>query len=155
MISILSTGCSLSCNCSYYLDNVPLTSSQCTADRECHNATACYVKLDYSRPSTRLTYSCFIDQHVISTIGIICTIDNIPGVVLECCNDTDYCNSQLNPTSPAMSSPRPTVKPTVIPTHGNNEHKEREGGTLLDIDLASRSVEIPCQMYDNLVVQLP
>ena len=168
MISIFSTGHSLSCSCFYYLDNIPtsFTPPECTADRKCHNATACYVRLDYSRPSTKLTYGCLTDQQDVSIADITCAIDNLPGSVLECCNDTDYCNSQLNPTPPhssppstavmsvIMSSPRPTLKPTVM-THGNSEHKEREGGTLLDIDLASRSVEIPCQMYDNLVVQLP
>ena len=130
----ISTGRSLSCACVYYFNNVDLgyIPEECTADQVCHNATVCYAQLEYGGRGTRLSYSCFIEsQHGLSLTATACTTEDRPGSVLECCNDTDYCNLQLHPTPPstaAMSSPEPTMKSTVIPTHFNSEHKEKEGG---------------------------
>lgn len=118
----------LKCYCAVHLDRVPVP-SQCV-NGTCEDADFCSVNLQFVDRSRREIFDCLHNIHDILASGTACTIADAKQVV-QCCNDSDYCNRYLNPSLPttmSIQTPVPTARPTPDNNKGNGG---RDGGKIV------------------------
>ena len=128
---------SLKCYCAdHVIAEIPFPLTPCSSGNSCDTTGKCLVNLRLVENSGYLvetyTYRCVSDGDVegIPSVGVLCGLDApSPTQAILCCNNTDFCNRDLNPRTlltslPAMSpSPTPVMvlSPTSTPSagHGN------------------------------------
>ena len=109
---------SLKCYCAEFFDHVEVTWDKCDSDRSCETTTGvCYANLRITKEgSERNTFNCLEDIHEVSGIRITCSILPNHVQVVECCNNTDFCNRDLNLTLPSDMPPTQSPTATITPT---------------------------------------
>ena len=127
---------SLICYCAeYFIAEVPITPTYCNSDNSCDTTGKCLVNLilvEYSVSLVeRYTYRCVSDSDLVDGIPGVntpCGLDPpSPTQAVLCCNNTDFCNRDLNPRAllarlPLSPSTQVTaLSPTSTPSggHGN------------------------------------
>ena len=116
----------LICYCAeYYIAEVPIAPTYCNSDNSCDTTGKCLVNLvlvEYSGSLVeRYTYRCVSDgdpgDRILPHVDTLCVLDapSLTRVVL-CCNNTDFCNRDLNPR--ALLASLPPMTSTSTPSGG-------------------------------------
>ena len=116
---------SLKCYCTEFIDNVELPWEQCGSDKSCEITTGmCYANLRITEQGVKHNFNCIEGdiENVVSSIRITCNTSPTDSQIVKCCNNTDFCNRDLNlilPTDrPPTQSPMATITPTSTADQG-------------------------------------
>ena len=119
---------SLICYCAeYFIASLPTSPTYCNSETSCNTTGKCLVSLVLDEHSgslvERYTYRCVSDDDVgdrISRVNTLCGLDALsPTQVILCCNNTDFCNRDLNPRALLASLPAMTSTSTPSGGQGN------------------------------------